>query len=360
MLSQTGEHIPSQGATTGQAQTSSRSDDHAVRTNNTRHPQAPASSFDAQVRAKEIDDLLTPLKTYAVKAGFHPTALGGEALLHGLLPEAAGARAAVQSASYALEALTGAQGARASSFGLIVVDDRLSLWHYGPCGIVYTNEVLSLIHHFETVAAVLVAIAMSTPERFGAIPSFVMKPGTDTFLRGSFPFHTLTGHSFVMQGTSKRSKTKVTLQDPVATSYTITGRRPFVYTARTVPSPATCKDGRVIVKLSYQLTIKRPEHELIERARLHGVGHLPAVHASVDLWTLPDNAYEISERGVVGNAERAGEDERSCEDRVLRAIAYTEYGCITRLFPEHPELIPIMVDQMIDCASTTIDAHTIF
>ena len=37
------------------------------------------------------------------------------------------------------------------------------------------------------------------------------------------------------------------------------------------------------------------------------------------------------------------------EDRVFRAIVYSQYQSIKVLFGEHFELIPIMVDQMIDC-----------
>ena len=52
--------------------------------------------------------------------------------------------------------------------------------------------------------------------------------------------------------------------------------------------------------------------------------------------------------------ERGGPSEgskKAYEDRVFRAIAYTAYESIRDLFVEKWELIPVMVDQMIDCES---------
>ena len=62
---------------------------------------------------------------------------------------------------------------------------------------------------------------------------------------------------------------------------------------------------------------------------------------SADVWKLSDGVrnvfYELS-------GHRA-----EYEDKILRAIVYTRYASIKDLFAERCELIPVMVDQLIDC-----------
>ena len=68
---------------------------------------------------------------------------------------------------------------------------------------------------------------------------------------------------------------------------------------------------------------------------------------------MKDRSRDVSEKRK-GLLKRLGlrikgEVEPAYEDRIFRAIVYTEYFSIRDLFAEHVELVPIMVDQMIDC-----------
>ena len=109
-------------------------------------------------------------------------------------------------------------------------------------------------------------------------------------------------------------------------------------------------------KFSYQLSTLKPENRLVKLARSRGVSHIPEIHACQDLWVVEDGARIVDEklRGEMEKyvLERDGPSEggkKAYEDRVFRAIAYTAYQSIRELFVEKWDLIPIMVDQMIDC-----------
>ena len=153
-----------------------------------------------------------------------------------------------------------------------------------------------------------------------------------------------------------RDTFKLTLQDPVNVSYCLTGRRSFIYTATIDPRPEDYSKDLVIVKFSYQATTRTPENELVGEAEVHAVGNLPEIHACQDLWVLKDTAAAADERlrttmakyGVDLPSDVASTPRR-VEERVLRSIAYREYGPLRVLFKEKWQLIPIMVDQMLDC-----------
>ena len=82
-------------------------------------------------------------------------------------------------------------------------------------------------------------------------------------------------------------------------------------------------------------------HELLSIALKAGVKHLPAVHMWADLCKLSDGMRGLFYEQMGGEA--------SYEDRNLRAIVYTEYCPIKKLFSERCDLIPVMVDQIISC-----------
>ena len=73
-----------------------------------------------------------------------------------------------------------------------------------------------------------------------------------------------------------------------------------------------------------------------------GVGHLPEVHLAGALWDMSDGA-----RGVFHDTESA---ESQC--RTLKAIVLTRYRPVDELLSEHPEYIPEMASQLLDCTST--------
>ena len=268
-------------------------------------------------------------------------------------PKVVGGAAAVQSASYALEVLAGTYGSRASCFGVVVKDDKLFFWHYDASCIVYTTQILSFLLDFEGAAAAVVAIANCTPERFGGLPAFVMKPPQHS--PENFPPPDLRGYSFFMPSLNGPKTYKLTLEDPLSVSYCLTGRRSFIYTANIDPVPADYPKKLVIVKFSYQVKTRKPEDEIVKLSHACGVEHTADIHACQDLWIVEDGTREVDNR-LRATMEKYGLDcpsedgnKKRYEDRVFRSIAYTAYGSIRDLFAKKWELIPIMVDQMIDC-----------
>ena len=279
--------------------------------------------------------------------------------------DVAGGEGALQSGSYALEALSCTSGSRTSCFGAVLQDAKLYLWYYDACGIVYTRNSLSLVSDFEKVAAIIIAIAGCTPERFGAFPPSVMRPLTP--YPDAFPPRDLNRNSFSVTSVEGNDELRVTLQSSLTTSYCLTGRRSFIYNASFVPEakPDT-PEREVVVKFSYQAAGRAPEQEIIKRALDAGVEHLPTVHAWKDLFQLEDSARVIAVRKKLRETKATETEIRAelrdakskygiplYEDRVFRAIVYPKYGSIRDLFVKHFELIPIMVNQMIDCARTS-------
>ena len=273
-----------------------------------------------------------------------------------------GGPSALQSGSYALEALSGCRGTRASCFGSVLRDDWLHLWYYNPCGIVYTRQALSLIHDFEKFAAIVIAIVGCTPEYFGGFPTTVMKPLSPN--PEAFPPSDLTSNTFYVRRVKGKQKLHVTLAASVTTSYGLTGRRSFIYFAEVTPGVDPKKENKseVIVKFSYQAAHRALEQGIIERARKAGIGHLPVVHAWEDLWRLEDSSRVLAvrrkQRKTHASKEAIEKELEAAktihgfplyEDRILRAIVYPQYQSIKDLFTDCFELIPIMVEQMIDC-----------
>ena len=269
-----------------------------------------------------------------------------------LLPEERASAAAVQSGCYALEALSCTYGTRLSCFAVTIIDDKIYLWHYNACGIVYSDQVLSFVDDFEDAVVVILAMVNANPERFGALPNSVMAPPKPYPYATKFPPSTLLQNRFELRGAKRGDKYVVVLRKPLNAQYTITGRRSFVYTARITPSPKGYGKTGIIVKFSYQVATRTAESALVSHAKSCGVEHLPDIHGSEDLMTLKDNAQEVYRRRKK-YMKRLGisiSDEKPfCEDRILRGIVYTEYLSLRDLFGEHVELLPIMVDQMLDC-----------
>ena len=212
--------------------------------------------------------------------------------------------------------------------------------------------MLSLVDDFEDAAAVIIALVNATPERFGALPSSIVKPPRPYPDYTTFPPTSLLENHIFVVGKGGASKYKATLRKPLNAQYTITGRRSFVYTARINPVPAGRDDDCSIVKFSYQVSTRSRENDLLGKARDAGVEHLPEVLGWDDLWTLKDSAEEVHRRRKA-YMKRLGLELSDAapigEDRILRAIVYAEYFPIRELFAGNPELMPIMVNQMIDC-----------
>ncbi|KAJ3528416.1 hypothetical protein NM688_g8002 [Phlebia brevispora] len=247
-----------------------------------------------------------------------------------------GQQAATQSGAYALEVLSCTYGTRVFCHGVVLKDDKLTLWYYDASGIVYTKQFLSLVHDFEMVAALIIGIASCTPEQFGAFPPSIMKPPTP--YPRSFPPANLEGNVLQLQHPDSGKRIRLTLKESLYTQYVLLGRRTFAYVVDT--SPALSTNG-LIAKFAYQASTRKAEHDLVSVARSAGVKHLPTVHMWADLWKVSDGIRKI----ILSD----NEDQGKYEDRTLRMIVYSRYAPIKKLFTDHCNLIPLMVEQMLGC-----------
>ncbi len=242
--------------------------------------------------------------------------------------------ATVQAGGYALEVASCTYGTRLFCLGTVMEDDKLSLWYYDAVGIVRAQETLSIIHDFETFAAVHVGFACCEPSQWGALPP-IIKPPPSAAYPESFPPQSLRGYTFDTSVQRTGEKVKITLEDPIFSQYSLVGRRTFLYAIKT--KSKTLKKP-LIAKFSYQVTKRRPEQDFVKIAREAGVGHLPEIHMWEDLWKMSD--------GVRAAFHKKSDD---YEDRVLRALVYTQYFPLKELFSKSCDLIPEMVNQMLDC-----------
>lgn len=288
----------------------------------------PGPQAAAQVgskRLREDDDLLLGLDEHFE---YYHEARGREFELE------QGKIAALHSGSYALELLSSTYGSRVCCHNTVLKDDRLFLWYYDACGILRSDQYLSMIADFEKTAAVIVALASCTRERFGVLPTSVIKVSvSDT---PSFPPRNLANTVVHIQDPVSEEQVQLILKDPIYTQYGLSGRRTFAYTATTSPQ---LSQGGLMARFTYQVNSARPDHAWISIAREAGVGHLPDVHMWRDLWKMSDGARRVFSE----------HQEASYEDRTLRMIVYSEYGSIKTLFSQRCELMPVMVDQMVNC-----------
>ncbi|THH01962.1 hypothetical protein EW026_g802, partial [Hermanssonia centrifuga] len=240
----------------------------------------------------------------------------------------------VQAGGYALEVAACTYGTRLFCLGEVIEDDKVSLWYYDAAGIVRTRETISIIHDFEKYAAVVVAFGCCDPFQFGALPSVIRPPLSSPYPE-NFPPRTLKGYSLEMTMPETNEQVILTLQDHIFTQYSLVGRRTFLYAIKANSKPLK---KPLIAKFSYQVTARRAEQELVEIARKAGVEHLPEVHLWGDLWDMSE--------GVRAAFHIKSED---YEDRVLRGLVYSKYLPLRELFSESCDLLPDMIDQMVDC-----------
>ncbi|PSR97091.1 hypothetical protein PHLCEN_2v4372 [Hermanssonia centrifuga] len=240
----------------------------------------------------------------------------------------------VQAGGYALEVAACTYGTRLFCLGEVIEDDKVSLWYYDAAGIVRTRETISIIRDFEKYAAIVVAFGCCDPSQFGALPPVIRPPLSSSYPE-NFPPRNLKGYSLDMTMPKTNEQITLTLQDHIFTQYSLVGRRTFLYAIKT--NSKTLKKP-LIAKFSYQVTTRRAEQELVEIAHKAGVEHLPEVHLWGDLWNMSDGMREAFH--IKNEAH---------EDRVLRGLVYSKYRPLKELFSESCDLLPDMVDQMIDC-----------
>ncbi|THH00114.1 hypothetical protein EW026_g2348 [Hermanssonia centrifuga] len=220
--------------------------------------------------------------------------------------------AAVQAGGYALETAACTYGTRLFLHGIIIDDDKLEFWYYDSTS---------------GVAAVIVGFARGDAAQWGALPS------------------SLENHSFEMSQPSRKGTVRVTLKAPIFSHYSLVGRRTFLYDIKTSSCVA---DTPLVVKMSYQVVGRMPEHKVLAIAHKAKVGHLPKAHMTRDLWKMSDGVRQI----FYEKSKELSENENEIatyEDRVLRALVYTKYLPIKNLFSKSVKSIPLMVDQMLDC-----------
>ncbi|PSR74565.1 hypothetical protein PHLCEN_2v9742 [Hermanssonia centrifuga] len=245
--------------------------------------------------------------------------------------------AKLQAGGYALEIASCTYGTRLFSTGVVLEDDRTSLWCYDAAGVVRTQETLSLFGDFEKVAAILVAFACCEPSQWGSLPPSIVTPPSSAPYPKHFPPKNLKGHTLEMRLPISKEKVLVTLGKPIFTQYNLVGRRTFLYEIKTDSETLT---KPMVAKFSYQVTTRKAEQKLLRRAMKAGVKHLPEVHMWKDFWKLSEGARAIFH-------EHDKDDQY--EDRVFRGLVYTQYFPLKELFSKSCELIPRMIDQMLDC-----------
>ncbi|THG98252.1 hypothetical protein EW026_g3909 [Hermanssonia centrifuga] len=252
--------------------------------------------------------------------------------------ESVRADAKLQAGGYALETVSCSYGTRLFNTGVIMDDDRMSLWYYDAAGIIRTKVIISLFRNFEEFAAILVGFACCTPSQWGSLPPNIIKPPRFGLDPEVFPPKNLSGYTFPITLPKSKEEILATLQKPVFTQYSLVGRRTFLYVIKT--NSRKLKKP-MVAKFSYQVTSRMREQDIIKVARDAGVGHLPEVHMWADYWKMSEGVRAIFHA-------RSGVD-KDFEDRVFRCIVYTQYFPLRDLFSKSCELIPTMVYQMLDC-----------
>ncbi|EKM48974.1 uncharacterized protein PHACADRAFT_202165 [Phanerochaete carnosa HHB-10118-sp] len=245
--------------------------------------------------------------------------------------------------------MSSTNGTRIHSIGSMFKSDKISFWFYDSFGIVRTDDSqsLSLVDQFEEVAAIVVAIACCDATRLGVMQGVTPPKGSK--YPASFPPANLTGYTIKMPLPNKRRARQpqmvVTLDKPLFCQYALVGRHTTVYTATTSVAVGRKKGRAVIVKLSQQAKGRKPEQDFLNAALEAGVDHLPELHSSIDLWSLSDGIRSVFLKRDPGHNE-------IFEDRILRAIVYTQYIPVQQFLAESsdaPEYIRLMVDQMMEC-----------
>ncbi|KAF7800346.1 hypothetical protein EIP86_011596 [Pleurotus ostreatoroseus] len=239
-------------------------------------------------------------------------------------------------ASIALDTLSDSIGSRLFCVNVGMQGDMINLWYYDASGCIFTHEGISLLKDFEKAAALLIGIANCTPEHLGALPSTAVCPPASAPYPEHWPPRNLKGHTITLKHVSEDRTATIQLRNGMSTKYMVEGTRSAVYS---VEANEDVTDSPMVAKLSYQLCDQRHEEAMVLVARKAGIEHIPEIHLAGDLWTMSDGVRQIFfEQGGV-----------AYDNRTLRAVVYTRYQHLDTLFWEHPEHIPEMASQMLDC-----------
>ena len=246
-----------------------------------------------------------------------------------------------QVGGYALEMLSSTNGTRSHAITLELRADLVSLWYFDASGIVRTcstesKENLSLLSHFESVAAIIVALAYCEPEQFGAYPTTIVTPPSDVPFAPSFPTPSLASFTitFPCLLDLELEEYTVTFRNLVHSQYGIVSRHSNVYTGQ---SPGAASDSSdVVVKLSQQYEGRTSEVDLIKKAKEKKIEHIAEIYAWKDF-------SKLSERGPRKFLSVA------VDERIFRAIVMRCYEPLKERLKENPDSLKIMAEQLIDC-----------
>lgn len=251
--------------------------------------------------------------------------------------------AETQVGSYVLEFLSSTCGTRLHNLAIMFRNDFLSLWYFDASGNVSActtkedgedGEKISLIHDFELVAAIFVALSYCTPDQLGSMPQDTIKPPAAAPYPASFPPESLKG--FTIDLAAEQEQTVLaTLIRHLYTQYTLIGRRTIVYVAY-APGLYPGSD-EIVIKISQQYVGRKSEADILELAHARKVKHVAELIKAKDLFRLSDGIRNLF--GV------------EFDDRVARAIAMPLYATLSSTLDRDPLLLKKMARQMIQCES---------
>ena len=142
-----------------------------------------------------------------------------------------------------------------------------------------------------------------------------------------------------VRGRGRADESQTHRDEHVFSQNTLFSRRTSVYTAVLRRSKNRTE---VVAKFSYQRSSRWKEQVFVNQACEAGVEHVPRVEMSADLFKMTDGIRKAF-LDSSGNAI-------PYDCRTLRAIVYPRYRPLKELLTDHCLFIPVMVDQMIDCA----------
>ncbi|KAI0324057.1 hypothetical protein GY45DRAFT_469330 [Cubamyces sp. BRFM 1775] len=251
-----------------------------------------------------------------------------------------------------LQALNGAllivhhsQGARLSSLAITVCRTAVTFWYIDPCGIVMSDGDLCLMQNFADFVAAIVALEGLDATRWGAIPRLNLPRGKS--MNNLLFAGTLQDCSFdIPEGSAADGmQHRVTFEECVYSQYALVGRRTVVYAARADPPFAGQGPAeRIVAKLSYQVTSRRAEDELIAAAQEKGVPHIPTVYGRHDLFDI-----ETLQDGVRARVVKHCGAFYNYENRVARIIVVKMYTPLRQRLHKHPGDLIRMVDEISEC-----------
>jgi len=200
-------------------------------------------------------------------------------------------------------------------------------WYYDAAGIISAKDTISMEHEFGLFASVIVAFYRCSEQQWGRLD--IVGPDSFPSTPSAFPFRTLEG------GTVHVGNAQIVFEGQIHCQHALVGRRTAVYGATVKQLGKPDRPG--VIKISYQVTTRRPEWEFIQEGHNRQVKHLPEVITYQDFARFSD--------GVWGALFPANSD--MYEDRVLRMIVFPRYTPIYEVI--NANNFTTVLRQLVDC-----------